>query len=549
MSKPMIESALWYRRKGFSVIPCQKNKKPYIKWEPYQLQKPTEDEIREWWGKWPNANIGLPCGPVSGVDVLDVDTEEAYQNLTEFFLSDTFQTPIAKTPKGRHLYFKHRPGLSNAVRVVAGTDLRTLGGYVIAPPSQNGGGVPYYWLEGLKISKVEFAEWPADLFATLQQGGAVVKYNHEKNDLLISSRLPLVPSRSISFAEGGRDDSLFHLIWGLKKSGMPIPEIETYARFFASNCIPPFPTDEIDIKLKSAIERDDGKHGGIIKAVECYIDEDDTGCFSVKDCYENLLNRNSGLVERETVRKTLARFAKEKSKIVADQNRRGWYRKVRQEREEINFADTTTHYLNLTLPFHLEEQVRIAPGNIIIIAGVTNMGKTVIALDMIMRNMDHFDIHYFNDEMEGGELGSRLALFEGVEGGAKAWKMHSWRLPDFDEIPDVIVPGNGVINFIDYLDPPADKPYIIKDMMKKIHKRLDGALAVICLQLKPGSEAPAGGWGAIHRSRLAINIERNVVKVIKAKARISYDFDINGLHKDFDIIGGWRIVELSKWIT
>jgi hypothetical protein len=101
----MIESALWYRRKGFSVIPCKKDKRPLIKWEPYQLTKPTEDEIKQWWGKWPDANIGLPCGPVSGVDVLDVDTEEAYQNLTEFFLSDTFQTPIAKTPKGRHLYF------------------------------------------------------------------------------------------------------------------------------------------------------------------------------------------------------------------------------------------------------------------------------------------------------------------------------------------------------------------------------------------------------------------------------------------------------------
>ena len=44
MAKPMIESALWYRRKGFSVIPCKKDKRPLIKWEPYQLTKPTEED-------------------------------------------------------------------------------------------------------------------------------------------------------------------------------------------------------------------------------------------------------------------------------------------------------------------------------------------------------------------------------------------------------------------------------------------------------------------------------------------------------------------------
>jgi hypothetical protein len=351
------------------------------------------------------------------------------------------------------------------------------------------------------------------------------------------------------FSNGRRDEDLFHVAHVMKKGGSNPEEItEVLTRLVESwgEKDPKWVSD----KVKSALSRDDKKHGDIIKLVECYIEEDDTGIFSVRDCYENLLNRGAGIVERETVRKTLARFAKEKTKIVADTTRRGFYRKVRQEREEINFVDAKTEYLKLILPFHLEEQVKISPGNIIVVAGVTNMGKTAIVLDMIYRNMNAYEVHYFNDEMEAGELANRLNLFsEVVPGGSKSWKMKSWRLPDFDEIPDVMVPGSNVINVIDYLDPPADKPYVIKDLIKKIHKRLDGAIAVICLQLKPGSEAPAGGWGSLHRSRLAINVERNVVRVIKAKARIHFDFNINGLKKDFDIERGWKIVERSKWLA
>ncbi|MCG6538018.1 MAG: bifunctional DNA primase/polymerase, partial [Syntrophales bacterium LBB04] len=357
----MLEYALRYRKRGFSVIPCKKDKTPFIKWQPYQLQKPTEDEIRQWWGKHPDANIGIACGPVSGVDVLDVDTEEAYQNLTEIFLNETFQTPIAKTPKGRHLYFKHRTGLSNAVRVVAGTDLRTQGGYVIAPPSHNGGGVPYYWLEGLTPKDCEFAEWPEDLFATLQQGGRAVDRSIQKT---ISKDL----DESLGlFCEGRRDDDIFHVANILTKGGCEDSYKNEVLKIIARNCSPPYPIEDIESKIKSASDRHSKKHGDVLRAIECYIDEDETGTFSIRDCYENILNRGGGIIERETIRKTLARFAKEKSKIVADSTRRGWYRKVLLAREEIDFANSTSEYLKLYLPFHLEEEVRISPANIIVI--------------------------------------------------------------------------------------------------------------------------------------------------------------------------------------
>ncbi len=55
-----IKSALDYLTKyKFSVFPCKQNKKPYISWEEYQKRLPTEEEVKTWWKKYPNANIAV----------------------------------------------------------------------------------------------------------------------------------------------------------------------------------------------------------------------------------------------------------------------------------------------------------------------------------------------------------------------------------------------------------------------------------------------------------------------------------------------------------
>jgi hypothetical protein len=67
---------------GFSVIPIEpRGKKPLIAWEPYQTHAPLADEIKTWWTKWPAANVGIVTGAVSGLVVLDIDTEAAKEKL------------------------------------------------------------------------------------------------------------------------------------------------------------------------------------------------------------------------------------------------------------------------------------------------------------------------------------------------------------------------------------------------------------------------------------------------------------------------------------
>lgn len=90
------EAALKYQGAGFSVIPVKKDKKPYLKsWKKYQTERASRKQIRQWWQQWPDANPAIVTGKISGVDVVDVDTEAGWAALNEF-LSDSFETPIAR---------------------------------------------------------------------------------------------------------------------------------------------------------------------------------------------------------------------------------------------------------------------------------------------------------------------------------------------------------------------------------------------------------------------------------------------------------------------
>lgn len=168
MEKELLNAALKYLDLGYSVIPIKPgDKRPLIKWEAYQKRKASSDEVRAWWKKNPNANIGIVTGNISGIDVVDCDSDKGVDALNEF-LSDSLRVPISKTPKGYHYYFKHRSGLQNGVRILEDCDLRTSGGYIVAPPSYNVEGMQYKWVISINSSNLPLM--PQILFNVLQAG-------------------------------------------------------------------------------------------------------------------------------------------------------------------------------------------------------------------------------------------------------------------------------------------------------------------------------------------------------------------------------------------
>ena len=117
MGTKILKAVLWYQEEGYSVIPVRQDKRPFVKWEKYQSEKAGKDQILEWWKKWPSANIGLITGSVSGIDVVDVDSEKGRGALNEF-LPDNLITPISQTPKGFHYFFINPSQVLNQLFVI-----------------------------------------------------------------------------------------------------------------------------------------------------------------------------------------------------------------------------------------------------------------------------------------------------------------------------------------------------------------------------------------------------------------------------------------------
>lgn len=160
-----LDAALEYRARGWSVVPAHTatvrgcsclndscdavGKHPRIKWKPYQDRLPTDEEIRTWWRRWPDANVAILTGAISGIVVVDIDPrhggDESIRDIPN--LTDTL---TAKTGGGgEHLYWQH-PGhpVPNAAGVRPGIDVRGDGGYVLAPPSGHRSGGFYAWDHG-----------------------------------------------------------------------------------------------------------------------------------------------------------------------------------------------------------------------------------------------------------------------------------------------------------------------------------------------------------------------------------------------------------------
>lgn len=146
-----LDAALSYLAHGWAVIPVrERGKRPLVAWEEFQRRLPTEDEVRRWFARWPDANLAIVTGRISGLIVLDIDPRhDGGETLDEL---ERTHGPLPHTVEaltgsgGRHVYFAY-PGrtVRNAVGFAPGLDLRGDGGVIVAPPSVHPSGRRYEW--------------------------------------------------------------------------------------------------------------------------------------------------------------------------------------------------------------------------------------------------------------------------------------------------------------------------------------------------------------------------------------------------------------------
>ncbi len=112
----------------------------------------TDDEsiIEAWAQAYPRANLGVACGEGSGILVVDIDAGNGgMASVRELRAAgmQLLETVCCRTANGGwHLYYRYDRGPRNSKSLLAkGVDIRTTGGYVVAPPSNLGAGKSYRW--------------------------------------------------------------------------------------------------------------------------------------------------------------------------------------------------------------------------------------------------------------------------------------------------------------------------------------------------------------------------------------------------------------------
>jgi len=204
------------------------------------------EQIKKWWRRWPDANIGIACGSISDLVVLDMDPrhngENSLDELENRIGVFTQTTTITTGSGGKHFYYRF-PGKNliknSSGKLGEGLDIKTDGGYVVAPGSLHKSGNTYDWLFDINY----MVPFPDKLIKELNQQS---KQKGVKNDFhSLQSTDPIY--------EGERNDTLFGIGVSLRNRGLSSLQIyHELADINRQRCSPPLDIEELKLIASSA---------------------------------------------------------------------------------------------------------------------------------------------------------------------------------------------------------------------------------------------------------------------------------------------------------
>lgn len=245
------KAAIDYLQRRWSVIPMRgRDKRPAIRWLEFQHRLATRDEVKTWCQRWPQCNVGIVTGEISGLVVLDIDPKHGgAASLTKLIQE---HGPLPHTVEahtgggGRHLYFSHPGGVvRNKVGLAPGIDLRGDGGCVVAPPSTHVSGKSYEWLPGHDPTHAVLAPMPGWLLLKAEGDRPRAGHSVEYWRNLLQGGVD----------EGERNTTIASLMGHLLWHGVdPDVALELLLCWNRHRCRPPLPEEEV-IRTADSITR------------------------------------------------------------------------------------------------------------------------------------------------------------------------------------------------------------------------------------------------------------------------------------------------------
>ncbi len=201
---------------------------------------PSEQEVSLWWDRFPLAGIGIVTGKVSGIVVVDFDSDDAIKYAEDNGLLDTV---LVKTGRGYHAYFLYPNNITikNSVKLMGmKIDIRADGGYVVAPPTEHPNGHIYQWVKGKGLNERPLQKLPEIFY----------KQRCSNNNGNPNIR-PQLRELYRVVNEGKRNSSLARIVGSLCSDGLSLQECLKTAIAINTHNKPPMSDDEVQRTVKS----------------------------------------------------------------------------------------------------------------------------------------------------------------------------------------------------------------------------------------------------------------------------------------------------------
>lgn len=249
MENTFKNAALQYADRGLAVFPLRPRDKRPATNNGCKAATTNKKQIADWWDKYPDSNIGIATGSISGgLLVIDLDIDEnkginGYETLKEWQqsygeLPETWQSITGRG--GYHLFYRDSSVIKNSVGLYDGIDIRGDGGYIVAPPSVHPNGKRYEWEYGPEECDIATADSKVIDFLY------PAPKEWERQNFEMPEELP----------EGQRTQYLVKMLCSMQAKGATDGAIKAAVR--AENdakCVPPLTDAELEREVFPALQR------------------------------------------------------------------------------------------------------------------------------------------------------------------------------------------------------------------------------------------------------------------------------------------------------
>jgi hypothetical protein len=174
----LMRSTVEIEGRRLPIFPCYPNKRPACQ-NGFKDASADPARIAALWAGRTGLLAAVPTGEASGIAVLDIDRAGmAWLAAAEVPATRQHQTRSG----GRHLIFRHKPGLRCSQGVVApGVDVRAEGGYIIFWPAH-----------GFAVTDGDVVNWPEGLVPEPKQNNGIHSIQLKNGEAQ-----PFVPTQSV----------------------------------------------------------------------------------------------------------------------------------------------------------------------------------------------------------------------------------------------------------------------------------------------------------------------------------------------------------------